>query len=217
MLNVDKALIREHFPITVQRTHAELQGHRLIHPWDDGTEKQAISCGRSFGRPVTTLHELTEAAAEFADRATTKLRAQGSVTSVIQVYARSNPFSAHVTPYSRSRTIKLIRPTDDTREITRVVALALASIFNERVAFTKAGVVLLELDAKHRMQTDLFSAFSLNQKAEAVMSVYDAINKKFGRRSVRLGRSTGKKNWAAKAEHMSMRATSDWQSIPPCY
>lgn len=217
MLYVDRTLIREHFPITVQRTHAELQGHRLIHPWDDGTDKQAISCGRSFGRPVTTLHELTEAAAEFADRATNKLRAQGSVTSVIQVYARSNPFSAHATPYSRSKTIKLIRPTDDTREITRMVALALASIFNERVAFTKAGVVLLELEAKQGIQTDLFSAFSLNDKAEAVMSVYDAINRKFGRRSVCLGRATGENKWTAKAEHMSMRATSDWRSIPPCY
>lgn len=36
------------------------------------------------------------------------------------------------------------------------------------------------------MQTDLFSAFTLNQKAGAVM---------LGRRSVRLGRSNGENTW----------------------
>ncbi len=217
MLKADRDLIRHHFPVTVQRTHSELQGHRLIKPWTDTSAKQAISCGRSFGCPISKLCELTEAAAEFADRATTKLRAQGSVTSVIQVYARSNPFSVHTTPYSRSRTIKLTRPTDDTREITRVVSLALASIFHERVSFTKAGVVLLELEDKNKPQDDLFAVFKRDQKAEAVMSVYDAINQKFGRRAVQLGRATGEKRWAAKAEHLSRRATSDWLSIPPCY
>ena len=40
------------------------------------------------------------------------------------------------------------------------------------------------------MQTDLFSAFSLNQKTDAVM---------LGRRSVRLGRSNGENKWTANA------------------
>lgn len=67
----------------------------------------------------------------------------------MQVYPRSNPVSANATPYSRLRTIKLIRPRADTREITLMVVLALAQIFNERVACKKSGVVVLELEVKH--------------------------------------------------------------------
>nr|CEK42487.1 hypothetical protein PQBR55_0108 [Pseudomonas fluorescens SBW25] len=61
-------------------------------------------------------------------------------------------------------------------------------------------MVVLKLEVKHRMQTDLFSAFSLNQKADAVM---------LGRRSVCIGRSNGENKWTANAGHKSMHASSN--------
>ena len=45
--------------------------------------KQEIACTRSFGLPITELHELAEAVTEFASRAAQKQRKQQSLALVV--------------------------------------------------------------------------------------------------------------------------------------
>lgn len=54
--------------------------------------KQEIAYTRSFGQPVTSLHELTQAVTEFASGAGAKLRLQGGLAGQINVFIHTSPF-----------------------------------------------------------------------------------------------------------------------------
>jgi DNA polymerase V len=67
-------MVRRRWSIVVERSVRELQGQPCIAPENAPQPKREIACTRSFGQPVRTLRELTEAVSEFASRASEKLR-----------------------------------------------------------------------------------------------------------------------------------------------
>jgi DNA polymerase V len=97
------------------RTVWELRGISCISLEEAPPSKKAIICSRSFGRPVETLEELKEAIAGYVSRASEKLRAQQSVTSVIHVFINTDPFKDE-SWYSNSITFELPIPTAYTPE-----------------------------------------------------------------------------------------------------
>ena len=70
----DLATLRQRFSVVLERTVLELRGTPCIELEDAPSAKRQIMCSRSFGAPVCTLEDLTEAISTFAARGAEKLR-----------------------------------------------------------------------------------------------------------------------------------------------
>jgi DNA polymerase V len=102
-------------------------------------------CSRSFGAPVKALSDLAEAVAQFAVRATGKLRKGEQYAGALMVFVRTNSFRTELPQYSNSASVRLITPTQDSRIIVQQVLSLLRSMYKTGYDYAKAGVMLSDL------------------------------------------------------------------------
>lgn len=190
--------------------------------------KQQILVSRSFGKAVTHLDGIVEAVSEFASRASEKLRLQGSVAGAIQVFIRTSPFRDNDRQYSPSATLP-VRPTADSRKIVGAACEAARSMFRPGFNYAKAGVMLMDLQQAEGLgdqgELDLFGGgepgASEGPDRSALMQAMDTLNRRFGRRAVRIGSTTaakandaGAKSWAVRQDRRTPRYTTRWNEMP---
>lgn len=178
--------IRKKTNLMLMKTVLELQGQSCIEI-DNISPKQGIMSSKSFGEMQTEFEPIAKALANFCARASEKLRAQNSKASRINVFIRTNAFRGELKQYSNSIDIKLINPSNDVREITHQAKLGLKKIFKEGFQYKKIGVYLSELQSDLIYQDDFFDSQSTDsrQKSAEVMKVFDSINSKFGRDTIK--------------------------------
>jgi DNA polymerase V len=114
----DAKTLRNRFSVVQERTVAELNGIACIEIEHDVPNKQQIMSSRSFGQYVYDLAPLNEAVASYIAIAAEKLRRQGSLAGMVQVYIRTNPHK-DAPQYQKGLTIPLPEATDDTLRLTR--------------------------------------------------------------------------------------------------
>jgi DNA polymerase V len=207
----DAKVLRKRFSVVVERTHAELNGLSCLGLEEITPRKQQIISSRSFGQYVYDLPPLKEAVAMYIAIAAEKLRAQGSVARMVQVYIRTNPHKFEAPQYQQGLTIPLPEATDDTLRLTRVAHWGLKRIYRPGYAYQKAGVALMGLGDKTMQQPDLFTSSRDNT---ALMQVMDRINNLWGRGTLRSGAEGVTKTWRMKRELKSPGYTTDWNQIP---
>jgi DNA polymerase V len=101
LADADPATLRKQFSVVLERTIRELNGIACI-PWEDAPQpKKQIMCSRSFGAPIKALSDLKEAVAQFASKATEKLRKGGLYASALMVFFRTNSFRIELPPRRR--------------------------------------------------------------------------------------------------------------------
>lgn len=206
----DARTLRDRFSVVLERTVAELNGTPCIEIEHDVPNKQQIISSRSFGSYVYDLEPLKEAVASYIAIAAEKLRGQGSLAGMVQVYIRTNPHK-DAPQYQRGLTIPMPEATDDTFRLTRAALWGLKRIYRTGYAYQKAGVALLNLtDAKNR-QMSLFSTAKDNTK---LMQVMDRINAIWGRGTLRSAAEGIEKGWKMKRERMSPCYTTCWGQVP---
>jgi DNA polymerase V len=211
------ATLRKQFSVVLERTAQELNGIPCV-PWEDVPPgKKQIMCSRSFGRPLQKLSDLEEAVAHFATRAAGKLRAGEQYVGELMVFIRTNPFKANAPQYSRSTSVKLIKPSQDSRVIVQQALNLLRLMYREGFDYAKAGVRLGELVSESGIQEDLFSAGlqpALDAaRLELLMAVMDAINRKSGA-PVYMAREAGPAAYAMRRGHLSPAYTTCWDELP---
>jgi DNA polymerase V len=182
---------------------------------DTPQPKKQIMCSRSFGTPVKALSDLEEAVAQFAVRATEKLRKCGQYAGALMVFFRTNSFRTDLPQYSSSASVKLIRPTQDSRAIVQQVLNLLRPMYRSGYDFAKGGVMLGDLVAEAAIQRDLFASPvpGQDERAARLMSVMDEINRK-SRVKVSSARQAGPAAYAMRREHLSPTYTTDWSQLP---
>jgi DNA polymerase V len=169
----DAETLRQAFSVVLERTVRELNGIACLDLEAVAPNKQQIISSRSFGAYVYTLPELMEAVALYMSRAAEKLRRQGSLAGMVQVYIRTNPFKDNAPQYQRGVNIPLPEATDDTLRLIRAAHWGLKRIFRPGFAYQKAGVALLDLRPAGQMQMSLFPTAHNRQ---SLMQVMDRIN-----------------------------------------
>ena len=204
-------LIRKHFGVTLERTHAELNGESCLQLEEVAPPKKQIFCTRSLGQKTRELDVLLQAVALYCNRASEKLRKQNYTTSAMQVFIQTSPFDKN--PYSNSCTIQLPYPTDDVRMITTYARHGAARLFREGFLYYKAGVGLLDLSPKTHTQIDLFTSGQSTQSSE-LMEVLDKVNGKFGRGALFLAAEGTEKKWLMKQNLKSPNYTTSWAELP---
>jgi DNA polymerase V len=212
---MDPAVARRRWSVMVERTVREMQGTPCIDLEHEPAPKQEIACTRSFGRPVTTLEDLTEAVSEFASRAAQKLRQQDGKASEVLTFIRTSPFRANDAQYSRSVISPLRSPTADTALITQAALQGLGRIFRPGFNYAKAGVMLLGLQDRGIEQQEL-ALDPAPVGREKLMKALDALNERYGRATVLLASSGLRKerrNWVMKQERRTPRYTTHWEEM----
>jgi DNA polymerase V len=214
---LDAAMVRSRWSVVLKRTVRELQGTPCIGFEDATAPKQQIACTRSFGHPVTELHQLAEAVTEFASRASEKLRKQGSLAGEILVFIRASPFRKDP-QYSRSMVVPFRRPTSDTALIVAAALAGLRAIYRPGFKLAKAGMMLMELQsASVQLQAELDLEEEDDRDRGKLMSTLDGLNQRYGKGSVHMasaGLDGDKRAWSMRQERRTPGYTTRWEDMP---
>ena len=212
--NANPEEMQERFSVVVKRTVLELRGISCLDLDELVEPRKQIICSRSFGNYVNSLSGLQEAVATFASRAAEKVRRDGSLVNVVQVFIRTNTFSKSQAQYSRQGTLRLLSPTDDTMAITAAAMSILREIFKPDYAYQKAGVVLMDLIPAESQQLQLFAPAEKTSKSKKLMAVLDATNAAMGHKALYLAAEGQNESWKVKADHKTPAYTTSWESLP---
>lgn len=194
----------------MSRVVLELQGTPCL-TLEEMSDKQNITCSRSFSKPVTGLSELHEAISVYAARACEKARNEGLKARAISVYIRTSPFRKNETYYSASDAQSLLHPSNDTSYITTVAHDLINTIFRAGFSYQKAGIILSDLISAGYTQNDLFT--ETQDDNEKLMHAVDSINHQFGSSTIFLASEGLQKNWEMKSELKSPRYTTCWEEL----
>ena len=183
LARLDPAMVKRRWSVVLERTVRELQGTTCIELERTPQPKQEIACTRSFGHPVTELHELAEAMTEFASRAAQKLRKQNSLAGQVLCFIRTSPFRQDA-QFSRTTTVPLRRPSADTAVIVAAALAGLRAIYRPGFKLSKAGVMLLELQPDTVQQQELALENDDVTDRGSLMTTLDSLNQRYGRGTV---------------------------------
>ena len=209
--SADAVTLRSRFSVTLERTIRELNGISCIALEEAAPNKQQIISSRSFGCYVYDLPSLREAVASYSAIAAEKLRSQGSLAGMVQVYVRTNPHKENVPQYQRGLTLPLPEPSNDTLRLTQAALAVLDRLYRPGYAYQKAGVALLHLSAAARAQASLLAISPDNSR---LMETMDRINAIWGRGTLRSAAEGIDKRWRMKRERISPGYTTRWDQLP---
>lgn len=212
--NASPKQMRAQFGVVMERTCNELRGISCLELEDVMPPKQQIMSSRSFGAPVETIEELRESVASYLASAAEKLRRQNSVAGAVYVFVLTNRFKEDEPQYNAGITVPMGDATDDTLVLTSAALRGLAAIFRPGFRYKKAGVMLTLLSDKGARQATLFDDPVARARSEKLMEAMDAINREFGRGTLRSGASGVAQRWAMRAGNRSPRYTTRWDELP---
>jgi len=203
-------LLRKQFGVTMERTIRELNGEPCFKLDEQPPPKQQIFSTKSFGERIYELSELQEAVSCFASVAMEKLRGQSSLVSTALVFIQTSRFDEN--HYSRSQTVKLSHPTNDTRHLVQRLRTAVADIFKAGLPYSKAGVGLIEIISAEHQQLSLLND-QQSFKSQTLMDAVDAINQKMPQ-GIFLASNGTKQAWAMQRQRLSPAYTTRWEDLP---
>jgi len=199
--------------VTLERTQRELTGISCLAMEEVPQPRKNTCCSRSFGKPVTRRGELEEAVANYAVRATRKVRAEGSLACGLQVFLTTNRFRKDEPQYSNSRTILLDEPTDDPIRIVRNAKALLSAIYRKGYAYKKAGVLLLDLVSGRSRQGLLFEEHG-DERRRGFVNALEEVAARYGQSGAFLAAQGVRRSWSMKRQSRTPRYTTCWDELP---
>lgn len=200
----DARAVRDMLTVTGARTHAELRGSSCLPLSLMPATRQGIAVTRTFGSAIETWQDLREAVCAYAARAAEKLRDEGLMAGRLTVFAHTNPHTGD--PWHSAHRAAEIEPTADSGALIQECIRLLRACWRPGFRYSKAGVMLQELIPAGR-QAVLFSTRD-TLKSDAAMQAMDAINKRFGRETLRIASTGSSRPWRARQRQRSPRYTT---------
>ena len=212
LANISPQNIRKKFSIVLERTVRELRGERCLDIEDDISSKKQIVVSRSFGERVSNLETLKPIVSNFAVRAAEKLRSEKQKCSQVSVFVRTSPFNKNKPQHSDLRTIGLITPTNDTRDILAAAKKGLLPIFRSGYDYAKAGIILNKFTGEHIKQYSLFKDPNDPKQNTRLMKYLDRMN---AYETQIYYASQNTKIWSPMKQNMtSPKYTTNWYELP---
>jgi DNA polymerase V len=212
--DADIASMRKRFGVVMEKTIRELRGEACLELDDMASAKKQIINSRSFGKSVGTIEDVQDALAHFVSSAAKKLRDQGSIAGMMQVFLLTDRFRAEQPQYCPGITIPLVTPTANTMTLQKWALAGLDSIFRSGYLYKKAGVILSEICDASSYQGDLFAGAPENSK---IMQVFDQMNARYGKGTIKLSQDGSRQSWQMRQEKKSPEYTTNWDELPICF
>lgn len=208
-VNAPPALIRKVAAIIGVRLQAELRGESCLQLSEVSEQRKGLACTRSFGRPITSYNDMSEAVTGFAVQAAEKLRAEKLDAAHVSIFIQTNRHKRDEEWYANQASLTC-SPTSNTLALTAISLRLLRTIWKDGFRYAKAGVMLNDL-APAGTQNTLFNIPS--EQDTALMEAMDTVNRRFGRGALR-PLSTGiERSWKPRQNMLSPRFTTEWQEI----
>lgn len=213
LADTDIRFIRKHLSVVLERTVRELRGEPCLGLEEFAPVKQEIVCSRSFGGRITEYHEMRQAICSYASRAAEKLRGEHQYCRFISAFVKTSPFALNEPYYGNSASVKLLTPTQDSRDIIGAATRCLDAIWKDGHRYQKAGVMLGDFYSQGVAQLNLFDDNSPRQNSEKLMEVLDHLNTKNGRGSLYFAGQGIQTGWQMKREMLSPRYTTRYSDL----
>ncbi|MES4784374.1 Y-family DNA polymerase [Raoultella ornithinolytica] len=213
LADTDIRFIRKHFNVVLERTVRELRGEPCLGLEEFAPVKQEIVCSRSFGGRITEYHEMRQAICTYASRAAEKLRGEHQYCRFISAFVKTSPFVLNEPYYGNSASVKLLTPTQDSRDIIAAATRCLDAIWKDGHRYQKAGVMLGDFYSQGVAQLNLFDDNAPRQNSEKLMEVLDHLNAKNGRGALYFAGQGIQTAWQMKREMLSPRYTTRYSDL----
>lgn len=213
LADTDIRFIRKHFNVVLERTVRELRGEPCLGLEEFAPVKQEIVCSRSFGGRITEYYEMRQAICSYASRAAEKLRGEHQYCRFISAFVKTSPFALNEPYYGNSASVKLLTPTQDSRDIIGAATRCLDAIWKDGHRYQKAGVMLGDFYSQGVAQLNLFDDNLPRQNSEKLMEVLDHFNAKNGRGVLYFAGQGIQTGWQMKREMLSPRYTTRYSDL----
>ncbi|MDA8505308.1 Y-family DNA polymerase [Citrobacter sp. Awk 2] len=213
LADTDIRFIRNHFNVVLERTVRELRGEPCLELEEFAPVKQEIVCSRSFGERITDYDAMRQAICSYASRAAEKLRGEHQYCRFISTFVKTSPFALNEQYYGNSASVKLLTPTQDSRDIIAAATRSLDAIWKDGHRYQKAGIMLGDFFSQGIAQLNLFDDNAPRRGSEKLMEVLDHLNAKEGRGALYFAGQGIQQQWAMKREMLSPRYTTRYSDI----
>ncbi|RMC71571.1 Y-family DNA polymerase [Klebsiella michiganensis] len=213
LADTDIRFIRKHFNVVLERTVRELRGEPCLGLEEFAPVKQEIVCSRSFGGRITEYHEMRQAICSYASRAAEKLRGEHQYCRFISAFVKTSPFALNEPYYGNSASVKLLTPSQDSRDIITAATKCLDAIWRDGHRYQKAGVMLGDFYSQGVAQLNLFDDNAPRQNSEKLMEVLDHLNAKDGRGMLYFAGQGIQTAWQMKRDMLSPRYTTRFSDL----
>lgn len=202
-------LIQKLLTKTGREVQEELRGVRCLD-MEQVQDKKNIANTRSFGFDVYEKRHLKEALATFATKCAEKLRNQNSVCFSLTAFVHTNQFK-EVEQYYGVGTYNFLSGTNDTIKLIKAAHKVLDDIYRAGFNYKKGGVILNQITPDDERQIDLFNTDPADNRA--LNNVIDAINLRFGPRTVKSAACGIHQDWKLNADYISKKFTTNWNDV----
>lgn len=209
----DIRFIRKHFTVVLERTVRELRGEPCLALEEFAPAKQEIICSRSFGDRITAYEDMRQAICSYAARAAEKLRGEHQYCRFVSAFVKTSPFALNEPYYGNSASLKLLTPTQDSRDIIAAATSCLDGIWKAGHRYQKAGVMLGDFYSRGVAQLNLFDELAPRQNSARLMQVLDQLNAKNGRGALYFAGQGIQQQWQMKREMLSPRYTTRYGDL----
>ncbi|MEX5271517.1 Y-family DNA polymerase [Kocuria sabuli] len=208
--DADPVAIRGAFSVVQMRTVLELNGFPAIPVEDEVATKQQILVSRSFPDPIHDPEIVGAAVAEFAQRASRRLRKEGEVAGRFSVFAMTSPHRPGPT-HNASAQVRLAVPTSEPGPLVAAARAGLVPKLMHGISYMRAGILCMDLAPEGSVPV---LPGVLEQPAE-IGELIDAVNRRFGTGSLALGRlgAHSPAPWTNHQADLSPRYTTDWDEL----
>ncbi|HBR2756526.1 TPA: Y-family DNA polymerase [Klebsiella pneumoniae] len=213
LADTDIRFIRKHFNVVLERTVRELRGEPCLGLEEFAPVKQEIVCSRSFGQRISTYEEMRQAICLYASRAAEKLRGEHQYCRFISAFVKTSPFALNEPYYGNSASVKLLTPTQDSRDIITAATKCLDAIWRDGHRYQKAGVMLGDFYSQGVAQLNLFDDNAPRKNSGKLMEVLDHLNAKNGRGSLYFAGQGIQTTWQMKRDMLSPRYTTRFSDL----
>lgn len=214
----DPARLQRLHGVGLARTALELRGTPALQREDFETVAKSVSASRSFGTPATTLQELSESASNHVAEAAEKLRGYhmraAGANVYFQIFRPHCDWSVAGLPGGAAATVTFPEPTDDTSAMLDAIAPHFPGLFQPGQRYRKTGVVLFGLEPASVRRLGLFGDAGRPDRGGALYRAVDALNARFGRRTVYPLAEGIDRPWQMRREFLSPSWTTSWSDLP---
>lgn len=208
----DENWVRKHLTITGLKTVLELRGISCLNLQDIVEPKQSITVSRSFGKNVTNINELKEAASYHVSTAAEKLRNQNAITGSLTIFICYTHFYEPQRYYD-STTIQLPIATSYTPDLIKFAHQCLEKLTKRIVVYKKIGVILSDFNSSTQAQFNIFHQMPDLDKQSKIMQTIDHANSKLGKNKIFYAAVGNEHSWATKKSCKSPNYTTSWNEI----
>ncbi|WP_421550935.1 Y-family DNA polymerase [Kluyvera intermedia] len=209
LADTDIRFIRKHFNVVLERTVRELRGGLE----EFAPVKQEIVCSRSFGNRITEYESMRQAICSYASRAAEKLRGEHQYCRHISAFVKTSPFAFNERYYGNCVSVKLLTPTQDSRDIISAAVRCLDAIWHDGYRYQKAGVMLGDFYSQGVAQLNLFDDCAPQKNSEKLMEALDRLNARDGKGTLYFAGQGIETSWQMKREMLSPRYTTRFSDL----